>query len=152
MMNMPTLTTIKYVVFATLLAAVSFFGWYSYQLTGELASVKVENVMLDAKAQQAVARELQAYDSCKITTEVTADVQEKNDKLSDSRTAILEALVNVVYPMTQENRNDHPQATTGAPSPSKVLADDARLSPELMRLLDNAYCSGNQSSCAQPAK
>jgi gamma-glutamylcysteine synthetase len=145
---MPTLS-LKAVVFSVLIMLTGFFGWYSYHLTGQLASVQAENVMLLDKNKEAVAKELLAKESCKVTTEVTAGVQKENDKLSESRTAILEALVNVAYPMTQENVYEAPQTTTEAP---KKYVDNDRLSPELMRLLDGAYCSGNKDDSACTSK
>jgi hypothetical protein len=126
-----------------------FFGWYSYHLTGQLASVTSENVLLLDANKQATAQTLLAKESCKVTTEVTAGVQTENDKLSETRTAILEALVNVANPMTQENTNDAPKTLTEAP---KRYVDNDHLSPELMRLLDNAYCSGNKDSSACTSK
>lgn len=123
---------------AILFASTLGFGMATYHLTGKLA-VAVEHAerlqKLAAANVEAVER---AVDSCKITLKTIDDTQKAVDALNESRNNDLSALKDVTHITLPET---HINGTTKPTAPDKA-ADDLRLSPDTMRLLDNAYCSG----------
>lgn len=134
---------------AILLALSIGFGVSTYKLVGKVAVAEREVVRLAGEVTKAEENAKKAVDSCKITTEVIDSVNSKNDTLYDERADILEQLERLTNPTPQVTRNEGVQKPTEAPM---QYADSARLSPDLMRLLDAAYCSGNKDSGACTAK
>lgn len=138
----------KYLI-AILLALSIGFGVSTYKLVGKVAVYEKENILLAAAVKTAEDNAKLSIDSCKITTEVIGDVNSKNETLSDERTELLEALERLTHPTPQVIRNEGIQKPTEAPA---TYADSGRLSPNLMRLLDTAYCSGDKDSSACTSK
>jgi len=138
----------KYLL-AILLTLSVVFGASTYKLTGQLAVVEKENVRLVGQVSKAEENAKKAVDSCKITTEVIGDVSSKNQSLSDERTELLEQLERLTNPTPQVKINEAIQKPTEAPA---TYADSGRLSPDLMRLLDAAYCSGDRDKTTCTSK
>lgn len=127
----------KYLL-AILLASTLGLGVSTYQLIGKLANTEAQVELWQQKANQNAEAVTRAVESCEISLKAIEDTQKAIDALNESRTSDLDALAaipQITLPETHVN-GSHP--TTAA---SKT-ADDLRLSPDLMRLLDNAYCSG----------
>lgn len=127
----------KYLV-AILFASTVGFGAATYHLTGKLAVAVSEAERIQAVAINNATALKMAQDSCEITIKAIGDTQKAIDALNESRTSdlsALEAIPQITLPETKINGTTKP---TVAPK----TADDLRLSPDTMRLLDNAYCSG----------
>ena len=116
-------------------------GYATYSLTGKLAVARQDVSHWTELADKAAKETLKVSQSCELTTKAVADALREIDALSDARTSDLEALAvlpQITLPETKVNGTKTPTAT-----PTRY-ADGDRLSPDLMRLLDNAYCSGNK--------
>lgn len=130
----------KYIMALLFLTSLAL-GYATYSLTGKLAVARQEVTHWTEMADKAAKETLRVSDSCKLTIKAVQDAMREIDALSESRTGDLEALAvlpQITLPETKVNATKKPTATpTGS-------ADGERLSPDLMRLLDNAYCSGSK--------
>lgn len=129
---------LKYIM-GLLVVLVLVLGYTTYTLIGDLAVSKQEvNMMTEvANANSKAAKTLE--ESCQSSLNAIQANQKVIDALNESRGSDLDALMTIpqiTLPETHINASTKP---TAAPTKS---ADDVRLSPDLMRLLDNAYCSG----------
>lgn len=132
--------SIMHYVLAILLASTLGLGYASYSLTGKLAVARQDVTHWTDMATKAAAETLKASQSCEITIKAIEDNQKVQDALSESRTSDLDALDSIPHLTLPETKVNGTKTPTAAPK----TADDSRLSPDLMRLLDNAYCSGNK--------
>lgn len=129
---------VKYLI-AILLATALGLGVATYQLIGKLAVAEADVSHWTEIANQNAKTVLDVKSACEITVKTITDNQKAIDAINESRGSDLDALAalpQVTLPETHINASTKP---TAAPTKN---ADDARLSPDLMRLLDNAYCSG----------
>lgn len=110
----------------------------TYNLIGDLAVAEREMTAFALLANKNAKQAENVKASCDITLESLRATQKVIDTLNEARQddlSALEALPQVTLPEIKINASKTPTA------PSKN-ADDLRLSPDTMRLLDNAYCSG----------
>lgn len=129
-------TVINYVA-AVLFVLVIVLGFTTYISHEDVTRLKAESVELTTKLRSSEANVLLAQKSCQVTQEITANVSKQIDIKQTDMTKTLEALATVTTTL-QESSND-----------PKKYADDARLSPALMGLLDAAYCSAtSNTSCS----
>lgn len=134
---------------AILLTMTLGFGYSTYHLVGKVAVYESEQLRLNTVIADAEDNARKAVDSCKITSEVVFGVNSENRVLSDERTGVLETLAKVTNPTIQVIKYEVVQKPTEAPT---KYADSSRLSPELMRVLDAAYCSGDKDNSACTSK
>lgn len=139
------LLQLKTDLIAILIALLVLVGGYAYNLSGEIDNLK-QSV---AVATQAAADNLKAKEqsdlSCKATTELLAQYRDKQEGIGSSQQAAGDA-INSLPTLTIK------EAPNVAPTKPQGFADDARLSPDTMRLLDAAYCDGNEDRCPKPTK
>lgn len=125
------------------------FGISTYTLVKQVAvledSVQQYQDLANANAQ--AVEKLRA--SCSVTEKVVKDNRDTIDALQKSREDVLGALNSLPQATLPENKVNGKESTTG---PTKAFADDSRLSPALMQLLDTAYCSGSKDDSACPAR
>lgn len=140
---------LKYIT-AALLVLSLVLGFTTYKLMGEVATLEV-SVQTYTDLANANANEVDKLKlSCSITQQVVKDNRDTIDALQKSREDVLGALNTLPHPTLPENKvNGKEKSTTG---PTKAFADDSRLSPALMQLLDTAYCSGSKDSSDCPAR
>lgn len=133
---------LKYIM-GVLVVLVITLGISTYTLIGDIAVATGSlTAMTDIANKNAKAVEI-AGESFAISIKTIQETQKAIDGLNEARgddLSALAALTQITLPETHVNASTTPTAT-----PTKS-ADDARLSPELMRLLDNAYCSGDKDS------
>jgi hypothetical protein len=139
------LTTLKsYLVIGWLILTLSIIG-YSYKLHGDVQRLELavatymEAAKLNEKALQ------QSKDSCLISMETLAEHYRKESELQTSQKAAGDA-INTLPTLTLK------ESPNAAPTKPQSFSDDERLSPDTMRLLDNAYCDGDKDHCASPTK
>ena len=135
--------SIKMYLIALLLIATIGLGWTTYNLVGKLAVAEEQIGQWQDTANKNAEATRIAGESCAISVKSIYETQRAIDALNESRGSDLEALATIpqtTLPETQVNAT-----TTSTAAPAKN-ADDARLSPDVMRLLDNAYCSGDKDS------
>lgn len=123
---------INYVAGA-LLILVIILGFTTYIYHEDVDRLQAQSVELTGKLRESEANVVLAGKSCQATQAVTADVSQKIEEKQTVMTKTLEALATVVTTQP-ENSND-----------PKKYADDARLSPSLMGLLNTSFCSAAPS-------
>lgn len=118
-----------------LLFLVMSLGFTTYIYREDTLRLQDEVVELNAKLKQSEQQTALATKSCEVTQTITKDVSQSIEQKQTVMTKTLEALATV--PTTEGRSND------------SKYADDASLSPDLMRLLDNAYCGAakNDPTC-----
>jgi hypothetical protein len=134
------LDNIKLYIIALLLIATIGFGYTTYHLTGKLAVSEASVSTWQEAANKNAESVRVASESCAISLKTVHDAQKAIDALSESRTSDLEALDAISHITIPEIRIDGTQK----PTAPRENADNDRLSADTMRLLDNAYCSGNK--------
>jgi hypothetical protein len=139
------LTTIKsYLITGWIVLMLSLLG-YSYKLHGDVQRLELE-VYTFQQAAEANAKALeQAKSSCIVSVEALTEHYRKESVLNASQQATGDA-INALPTLTLKEK------ANVAPTKPQSFSDDDRLSPDLMRLLDNAYCDGNKDSCASSAE
>lgn len=141
--------TIKNYIMATLLTLVCIFGYASYTLYGSNATLQAETTRLAGELKVATENVEKAQLSCKVGQDITKDVNTKNDTLQSALMSRLEVLAGLSNPIPQDNENEGSNTTTEA---RRTYADGGRLSPNLMRLLNETYCDSNKDNSACTAK
>ena len=131
-----------------------FIGWmvltlsllgYSYKLHGDVQRLEQAVAVYQAAAQANEKALQQSKDSCLISIEAVSEYYRNENALGASQKATGDA-INALPTLTiKENAHE-------APTKPQGFADDDRLSPSTMQLLDNAYCDGDKDGCASPTK
>lgn len=139
------LTQIKsYLFIGWMVLTLSLLG-YSYKLHGDVQRLE-QAVAMYQQAAEANERALkQSKDSCLISIESLAEHYRTENAIVTSQKATGDA-INALPTLTLKE-NAH-----AAPTKPQGFADDDRLSPSTMQLLDNAYCDGDKDGCASPTK
>lgn len=139
------LTSVKtYLIIGWMVLMLSVLG-YSYKLHGDVqrlereVAVYVESVKAHEKALE------QSKNSCLISIETLSEHYRKESALSTSQQATGDAIDALPTLTLKESANE-------APTKHQGFADDDRLSPSTMQLLDRAYCDGDKDGCASPTK
>lgn len=139
------LTSVKtYLIIGWMVLMLSVLG-YSYKLHGDVqrlereVAVYVESVKSHEKALE------QSKNSCLISIETLSEHYRKEKALQTSQQATGDAIDALPTLTLKESANE-------APTKPQGFADDDRLSPSTMQLLDRAYCDGDKDGCASPTK
>ena len=119
-----------------LLLVVVTLGFTTYTFHAQKVQLQLEVVTVTGKLRESEANLDLAKKSCEATQAITNEVSTKIETKQEQMTKTLVDLV--ALPPAKDTDN------------GKKYADDASLSPELMRLLDKAYCdaSPTDASCA----
>lgn len=128
---------LKYIM-GLLVILVVALGISTYTLIGDVATAKGELANMTEVANSNAKALVYYKESCAITINTITSTQKAIDTLNEARGDDLSGLAAIPQITLPETHVNGSKPTT---APSKV-ADDLRLSPDLMRLLDNAYCSG----------
>lgn len=139
------LTTLKsYLVIGWVVLTLSIIG-YSYKLHGDVQRLEqaVATYMEAAKANEKAYEQSKA--SCLVSIDSLADHYRKENELQTSQKAAGDA-INALPTLTLK------ESPNAAPTKPQSFSDDDRLSPDTMRLLDNAYCDGDKDGCSNPSK
>ena len=126
------------VILATLLLVVVGYAYHSHtenvRLIGEVSTFK-------SAAEENLKAKEQADASCEATVELLSEHYKEQAKLQASQQATGDAINSLPTLTIKETANE-------APTKPQSYADDARLSPDTMRLLDTAYCDGDKDHCS----
>lgn len=125
---------------AALLILVIILGFTTYIFHEDKERLQNANVELTGKLRQSEANVLLATKSCEVTQTITANVAEDIETKQTVMTKTLETLATVTTTQPETN------------SDAKKYADDARLSPSLMGLLNTTYCSANKTDASCTGK
>lgn len=139
------LLQLKTDLIAILIALLVLVGGYAYNLHGQIEILE-QSV---ATATHAAAENLKAKEqsdlSCKATTELLSQYRDKQEGIGSSQQAAGDA-INYLPTLTIK------EPANAAPTKPQGFADNDRLSPDTMRLLDQAYCDGDKDNCSSTAK
>lgn len=122
------------------------FGYYEYH---QLAALTVEVSTYKLAAQTNLKAKEDADKSCVVTVASLNTYYKEQSSIESSQKSTGDAINTLPTLTIKEKAHAAPTAPQAA---STKYADDARLSPDTMRLLDAAYCYGDKDSCATPAK
>ncbi len=133
--------SIKNYLIAVLLIATLSLSWSTYHLIGKVAVAEGSITQLQGVANANAEAVRVAGESCAASLSLIQGTQKAIDSLNESRTGDLDALNSIPHITLPEIEVNGTTKPTEAP---KRYPDDVRISPDTMRLLDNAYCSGNK--------
>lgn len=123
---------------ALLLFLVIILGFTTYIFHSDKVRLQEQTVELLGKLRESEANVVLATKSCQATQEITDNVSEEIETKQTVMTKTLETLATVTTTLPETNLD------------AKKYADDARLSPNLMRLLGESFCNAvpSDSSCS----
>lgn len=125
---------------AALLILVIVLGFTTYIFHEDKDRLAEANVTLTGQLRQSEQNVGLATKSCEATQVITANVSQEIESKQTVMTKTLETLATVT---TTQPETD---------SDAKKYADDARLSPSLMGLLNTTYCTANQTDASCTGK
>lgn len=143
------LSALNNYIMGLLLILTITFGSISYSLYGKYTVVEAEVDRITMELETATKNVDLAQLSCKVGQDITKGVNVSIKTQMDRTTKRVEALVALPVTTPQEDEQDGSNSTTGARS---TYADGGRLSPSIMRLLDEAYCDSNKNDSTCTAK
>lgn len=130
------------IILATLLLVVVGYSYYAHKENVRLIG---EVTVFRSAAEDNLKAKEQAVASCEATIGVLSDHYKEQAKLEASQKATGDAIL--VLPTLTITETPH-----AAPTKPTTTADDLRLSPATMRLLDAAYCSGDKDNATCTAR
>lgn len=130
------------IILATLLLTVCGYAYYTHKANVQL---NIDVATYRKTSEDNLAAKEAADASCLITVDVLSAHYREQSELEASQRATGDAVLALPTLTIKEKANE-------APTKPQGFSDDDRLSPDLMRLLDNAYCDGDKDHCASPTK
>lgn len=124
----------------TLLAICIFFGIVNMKLTENKADLKAEVKTLQESLKNNKIEMEALVLSCDVTQKAISETNASNSNLDKSRDGILDSLGKLPKISTPAEPIKDGKETKNRED--ETSSDNHRLSPSLMRLLDDAYCSG----------
>lgn len=129
-------------ILLTIVVACGGFAYYEYN---QLQKMELEVATYKTAAETNLKAKEDADASCLITVDSLNKYYTKQNALEDSQKDTGDSILALPTMTIKEKAN-------AAPTKPQSFADDDRLSPDTMRLLDAAYCYGDKDGCATPAK
>lgn len=133
-----------YLIAGWFVLTISLLG-YSYKLNQDVERLTAEVATYQAALEASNKATEQAKTSCLVSIETMNAYYRDQNALQTSQQATGDTILSLPTLTLRGN-------TDAAPTKPQGFSDDDRLSPDLMRLLDNAYCDGNKDGCAIPTK
>lgn len=134
----------NYIAGILLLIAVGC-GGFAYYEHSQLQKMVLEVSAYKEAADANLQAKKDADASCLITVDSLNSYYKAQKALDTSQKDTGDAILSLPTLTIKEKAN-------AAPTKPQSFADDDRLSPDTMRLLDQAYCYGDKDGCATPAK
>lgn len=129
-------------ILLTIVVACGGFAYYEYN---QLQRMELEVHTYRTAAETNLKAKEDAEASCLITVDTLNKYYSEQKALEDSQKDTGDS-INALPTLTIKEK------ANAAPTKPQSFADDDRLSPDTMRLLDQAYCYGDKDGCATPAK
>lgn len=134
----------KYII-VTLLTICLGTGGYAYMQHQKNIELALDVMTYKAAAEVSLKAKEDADASCLITVESLNAHYKAQEELENLQKDVGDAILTLPNLTLKEKVNEAAKAP-------QTPADDDRLSPDLMRLLDAAYCYGDKDGCAAPAE
>lgn len=135
---------VNYII-GILLMIVVVCGGTAYYQYNQLQKMSLEVHTYKTAAETNLKAKEDADASCLVTVKTLNEYYDKQKALEGSQKDTGDAILSLPTLTIKEKAN-------AAPTKPQSFADDDRLSPATMRLLDQAYCYGDKDGCATPAK
>uniref|UniRef100_A0AAU6VZG4 I-spanin n=2 Tax=unclassified bacterial viruses TaxID=12333 RepID=A0AAU6VZG4_9VIRU len=129
-------------ILLSIVIGVSGFAYYEHQ---QLLKMAAEVGTYKIAAETNLKAKEDADKSCLVTVESLNGYYKQQVELGSSQKTTGDAILSLPTLTIKEKAN-------AAPTKPQSFADDDRLSPDVMRLLDTAYCYGDKDSCATSTK
>lgn len=139
------LATIKTYLSIGVIMLTLMLAGYAYKLHGDVQRLERDVATYMSAAEVSKKDADNAKTSCLITVDLLNQHYRDEIALSKAQQEAGDAINSLPTLTIKEGSN-------AAPTKPQGFSDDDRLSPDLMRLLDKAYCDGDKDSCATPAK
>lgn len=136
----------KYIIVALLTVCLGT-GGYAYMQHQKNIELAMDVLTYKTAAANNLKAKEDADASCLVTVGSLNSYYQTELELEKAKQATGDAILTLPTLTIKEKANDAPTATQ-----KPRYSDDDRLSPELVRLLDAAYCHGDKDGCAAPAK
>lgn len=136
----------KYVIVALLTACLGT-GGYAYLQHQKNIELAMDVLTYKTAAADNQRAKEDAEASCLVTVGSLNSYYQTEMELMKAQKDAGDAILTLPTLTIKEKANEAPKASQGP-----RYSDDDRLSPELVRLLDKAYCDGDKDGCAAPAK
>jgi hypothetical protein len=135
---------LNYIAGILLMIAVAC-GGFAYYEYGQLQKMALEVQTYKTAAETNQKAKEDADASCLITVDSLNAYYKAHEALGHAQKDTGDSILSLPTLTIKEKAN-------AAPTKPQSFADDDRLSPDTMRLLDQAYCYGDKDGCATPAK
>lgn len=139
---------LKYLA-AALLALSVGLGIFAQHEHIKVQQLTVENITFKTAAETNLKAKEDADASCLVTVGTLNSYYKEQASNQTAQKATGDAILALPTLTVKESSNAVP---TNNQTPTTKYADDDRLSPDTMRLLDAAYCYGDKDGCATPAR
>lgn len=134
----------RYII-GVLLALTILFGGLAYNQYSEVQTLTTEVKTYKDAAEDNLKAKEDADASCKATVE-SLEIHYKEQVEFERAKKRTEAKIDKLPNLTIKEKKD------AAPTQSQNYSDDDHLSPDIMLLLDEAYCYGNPNDCSITTK
>lgn len=129
-------------IIAVLVSLVIGLGGATYVLNGKLTNAVAAQQMLAELVEKADKELVLSKASCKITEAVIQEQHAEEKAIDKAQEKAVETLRGLPTTIVKEKPQNAPMEKSGG------FADDARISPDVKRLLDQAYCYGKPDDSA----
>jgi hypothetical protein len=129
-------------ILLTIVVACGGFAYYEYN---QLQKMELEVMTYKTAAETSLQAKKDAEASCLVTVSSLNKYYEDQHTLGQAQTTTGDSILALPTLTIKEKAN-------AAPTKPQSFADDDRLSPDTMRLLDEAYCYGDKDGCATTSK
>lgn len=135
---------VNYIIGVLLMITVAC-GGFAYYEYGQLQKMALEVHTYKTAAEENLQAKKDAEASCLITVESLNGYFAEKQALEGAQKTTGDSILHLPT-LTIKEKAD------AAPTKPQSFADDDRLSPDTMRLLDEAYCYGDKDGCATTSK
>jgi len=137
-----SIKTYLLIAVASLMLVIGGYGYYAH---GRIETLTQEVSTYKTAVQDALKAKEDSDKSCVVTVDSLNAYYKGQQDISSSQEATGTAILTLPTLTIKEKAN-------AAPTKPQSYSDGDRLSPDLMQLLDAAYCYGDKDGCATPAK
>lgn len=132
-----------------MLAVSLLVGGYAYHQHNLNTTLQTELITYKTAAAANLKAKEDSDASCLITVDTLNGYYKRQAEIETGSKAIQNSIDSLPTLTVKDKANE---ASTKTQTPSERYSDDDRLSPDLMLLLDSAYCNGRKDDCPAPSK
>lgn len=134
-----------------LLAIAIFCGGFAYYEHRQVKELTLEVGTYKSAAELNLKAKEEADASCIVTVDSLNHYYKEQANIDEYQTTT-GAAINTLPTLTIKEKANAAPTKPQTPSETNRYSDDDRLSPDTMRLLDEAYCYGDKNGCSTTTK